>query len=935
MLVPSRPFWSQAETLTMQRLRGFARRFRFPWRSLGQIRREVDDEIAFHLAEKTEALERTGLSRDEARDEALRQFGDLETARGRLVAVNRWGERYSAWLRAFDSLARDAKHAWRSMLRTPGFTVVATLVLALGIGVVCAAFSLVNVMALKPVLIDEPDRVVGIFALEAGSRDGRAFSYQEYVELRERAKSFSELAAYDVFDPGIEEGEVSRRIMASLVSANYFETFGVPLAQGRSFTLAEERGEGPAVAIVSHEFWVRNGSDPALVGSLVRVNGEPFLVVGVAARGFTGTMALLAVDLWLPLAAAERIELGDGRESPSLGDPRDRSFLLVGRLQGETAKVEAETELAALAPTIDANLPAVDGATYTYIVGELGRFSIGDGPNPDEGLLGTLILPFALSTVVLLIACLNLANMFLARGASRRTELAIRQSLGSGRIRMVRQLLAECVLLAMLGGPMGLILAYWATSRIAASFARAFPIDLTLVVDMRPDARVLLVTTVACLAATLLFGLGPAWRVTGKGMLSGLKREASAFGGRSRALPSGRSVMLIAQVALSLAMLTAGGLFVRSALVAADAAPPFDLDSKLLVELDPSLVGYDEARVRDVYRRVKERLRALPQIEHAGLASVVPLSGLTHSTSVQRAGSLPGERGSSTNYAVIDDGYFDALSLPMLRGRAFTVAEISSSTSAAVAIIDAPLAERLFPDEDPLGKKIQLPSRKPDVQPPVLEIVGIAPGTPGADFDPAPDPHVYVPFGQEYSPSMQLVVALREGYADPSLLLSVLRREIRAIDPSLPVLSMSTMRELRDNNWNLWMVQTGGTLFAILGVLALFLAMAGLYGVRAYLVLCRTREIGVRIALGATRGDVLRLMLRESMTLTVAGLVLGWILALVLGRLLSGLLFGVSPMDPSVLLSASVLLILAATLASYLPVRRATLVEPTAALRHE
>lgn len=921
----------------MGRLRGFGRRFRFPWRSARRIRRDVDDELAFHMAEKIEALEREGMTPEEAREEALRQFGDVETARRRLVDDDRRGERYSRWRTMLDDFARDTRHACRSLRRSPGFTVVAVLVLALGIGVVCAAFSLVNVMALKPVMIDEPGRVLGIFAMRPQRRGYRPFSYAEYRELQERSEAFSSVAAYRIIDAGVEEGDVTRRVEAALVSANYFETLGVPIARGRAFTLAEERGEAPPTAVVSHAFWVRNGADPDILGSVVRVNGEPFVVVGIAPRGFTGTMALFAADIWVPLASMGRIRLADGGEAIPFRDPEARSLLLLGRLEDGASVDSARTALAALAPRIGANVPDSNGARYSYVAGKLGRFSYGAGPTGDEDVLGGAVVPFALSCVVLLIACLNLANMCLARGASRRTEMAVRQSLGSGRARLVRQLLTEGLLLAALGGAVGLIWAYWATTWIADSFVNAVPVDTTIVVDLRPDVRVLLVTTATCVAATLLFGLAPAWRVTGTDVLGGLKEAAGAvsFGGRgSRTLLSGRSIMLVSQIALSLVMLTAGGLFVRSALVAASATPSFSLDSTLLVELDPSLAGYAETRSRAVYAQVMQRLRALPGVEHAGMTSLVPMSGITHDLVVRPAGLAPGERGASTLYAVIDDGYFDALGLPLLRGRKFTSAEIATGSGPRVAIIDEPLAERLFPDADALGRQIRLASPNPDA-PIVMDVVGIVPGSPGPNFDPAPRSHLYLPFGQDYRSDMHALIAVGEHAGDPMRMLETIRGEIREIDPALPVLSLTTMRALLDENWSLWIIRIGGRVFTLLGAMALLLAMVGLYGVTAFLMASRTREIGVRMALGAGRGDVLRQMLRETVALTVFGLVVGWVLALAVGRLLSSMLYDVSPADPLVLVSVTALLAAAATLASYLPVRRASRIEPTAALRYE
>lgn len=921
----------------MQRLRGFPRRFRFPWRTAAEIRRDVEDELAFHLAAKTEALQKAGSSLEEARELALSEFGDLETARARLVAEGLRAERLTHRLRTVDDLWRDVRIAARSLRRTPAFTVVAVLVLALGIGVVSGAFHLVDLFAFKPALIEQRDQALSVYSVHSERRNGRLFSYPEYLELRERIETFSSLAAHALGDVGIEEGGETRKRQAAFISADYFDALGVPPARGRGFTRAEERGEEPATVVVSHDFWLRNGADPNLLGSVIRVNRDPLVVVGIAARGFTGTMALSGPDVWLPLAASERIGIF-GAAPANLRDRENRSLFLFGRLADGASAEEAGAELAALAASTDANLPDASGGRYTYVAGRMARSSMSDAPNPDDGAPQEAFLPLAMSSVVLLIACLNLANMFLARGASRRTEMAIRQSLGSGRLRLVRQILVEGMLLALLGGAAGLIWTYWATSWIAASLNRIAPLGLSLGVDTRPDLRVLLVTAATCVAATLLFGLGPAWRVTGADVLTGLKEVAGAvpFGRRrTRTVLSGRGLLMIAQIALSLAMLTAGGLFLRSSFAAANATPSFSLDSTLLVELDASLVGNDEPRSRALYVQAIERLRALPGVEHAGTTSLVPFTGRTIDTWVRPAG-LPPDRNAFAYYAVVGDGYFDALHVPMLRGRDFTPTETGSNVGPRVAIVAEGLARRLFPDSDPLGRQIQLPSSDAGEEPVAIEIVGIVPGTPAAGFDPAPKSHVYLPFGQAaYMTGMNVLVAVDESVADPSLLLETIRNEIREIDRSLPVLSLMTMREFRDNNWLLWFTRLGGRLVTLLAAAALFMAMVGLYGIMAFLMSRRTREIGVRMALGATRSAVLRQMMRDSLLLTAIGLAVGWPLTLGAGQLLSSLLYGVSATDPWVFAAASALLACAAVFASWLPVRKALRVEPSAALRHE
>jgi putative ABC transport system permease protein len=531
--------------------------------------------------------------------------------------------------------------------------------------------------------------------------------------------------------------------------------------------------------------------------------------------------------------------------------------------------------------------------------------------------------------------------MFLARGATRRTEMAIRQSLGSGRARLMRQLLTEGLLLSLLGGIVGLVFTYMLGLWIASSSMVIVPFDAILVVDTSPNLPVLLATACACIAATLLFGFGPAWHVTGRHLVRGLRDgtggDDAFLAGRQKIgrYFAPRTLLIVAQISLSLVMLVAGGLFLRAAMLAADATPGFGIESSLLVELDPSLMTYDEARTREIYAQVLERLRSLPGIEGAAVTSAVPFSGVSNTVGVDVAGRTSGEGVSTAYRYVVGDGYFDSLRMPLLRGREFTAAESSFAQNAAVAIIDEPLARELFPDQDPLGRFVQLSSRDPATARQQLEIVGIAPGTRHRLSDISPASHIYLPAGQTYIPSMHIHVSVGDSIADPVALFAPVREAIRQVDPALPVLRLSTLQDFLDDNPELWLVRFAGTLFTWLGVAALFVALVGVYGVTAFLTARRTREIGVRMALGATRDRVLRLIVGEQLGVAAAGLLLGLVLAGAVAQLLSGLLYQVRAIDPIVFLSATAFLAIAATLATYLPARRASRVQPTAALRYE
>jgi predicted permease len=528
--------------------------------------------------------------------------------------------------------------------------------------------------------------------------------------------------------------------------------------------------------------------------------------------------------------------------------------------------------------------------------------------------------------------------MILARGAARRGEIWIRQSLGGGRFRLIRQLLTEGALLAIAGGVVALGWSYFANTRIIAAIAESIPLDLTIAVDLRPDARVLVATVVSCIVATLLFSLIPALRVTKLDLASGIKEGASSTifkrSGSGKRLSVG-STMIVVQIALSLVMLTVGGLFIRSTVIAANAMPPFSLDGILLVELHTGLAGYDETRSIAVYQNVLERVRSLPDVAHAGMTSLVPLSGISQSRTLKPAGTPRDVPGVGGQFSTVTDGYFDTLGLPVLRGRDFTADEVESDTAPRVAIIDDAFAAQLFPDGDALGRQVQGVSSDAYGEPIPLTIVGIAPPLPGQDIDPTPRWHVYVPHRQAYNPNMTLMMAVREGVPDPSALLPTIREMIREVDRDLPILSVKSMRTHRSENWSLRILSIGSRLFTLLGAAALFLAMAGLYGVKSFLISQRTREIGVRMALGATRGDVQRALLRQSFGVTALGLGVGSIIAIAVGRIISSMLYGVSGMDGLVLSSATVLLATAAMLASFWPVARVTRIPPMAALRCE
>lgn len=842
----------------------------------------------------------------------------------------------------------DLRYALRMLRKNPLFTGIAVLVLALAIGGNTAMFSVVNALALRPITARNPKELVGCYSRE-NKPDGnyRGFSYPNYTDLRERNTVFENLMAYSVTMIGVAEGETTRRVFAAMVSANYFATFGVQLARGRAFTADEERpGSAVPVAIVSHSYWKRTGADPALVGNTVRLNNRVFTIVGIAPEYFSGTAALFSPEFWVPLGMYEHLAADYmNKERRLLSERGNHCLMLAGRLKPGLSMAAAQAQLQPLARQLEAAHPDVNKDRLVELA-QLPRLSISTAPKEKQHHTMTVIL-LSMSGVVLLIACLNLANMLLARGAARRKEIAIRTALGGARFRIMRQLLTEGLLLSLLGGAAGLLLAFWATDILVSSAIPKLPF-MTIDFPSTPDWRVLGATLGFCLLSTFLFGFLPAWKLSQTDVNRELKEhggELGAAGGRSLFAP--RNLVVIGQIALSLALLAAAGLFTRGAIKAAKVDPGFTMESGLLAEVDAALGGYDETRGRQLYQELLERLRALPGVRSAAMASVVPFGLFSEGTAVRKAsapastdsdtetkGEKPVDIGAGLNIVTTD--YFKTLGLPLLRGREFERLEVESSTAAPVVIIDQALAEKLWPGEDPLGRFVQLESNHEGAQKAPAQIVGVVATVRNDLTEKALQPHVYVPFGQKFRSQMNLHVKTTfETPAAEAAFLKTLREQIRSVDDGLPVISMQTLRDFRDGGLLLWFVKTGARLFGIFGGLALFLAVVGVYGVKSYVVAQRTREIGIRMAMGATKSGVVWMIVREGGMLTAAGLAAGFLLALGVGRLLSSVLYDVHGADPLVFSITPLVLAAAAVLACYVPARRAARIQPMDALRHE
>ena len=847
----------------------------------------------------------------------------------------------------------DLKFAFRQLRKAPGFNIAAVAVLALGIGANSAVFSLVQTLLFRSPGYAQPAEIVQLFSQDKKNpKTFRSFSYPTFRDIREHNTVFVDTMAYNLAMVGIGEREDTRRVYASVVSSNYFSVLGVAPVQGRAFLPEEETpGRSAPAAIVSHGYWKRNGGHPALLGSEMVINGQRFSVIGIMPEGFTGTMHIFGSEVWLPLSAHDLVANQFHTEgSNSLGDRAGKHLMLVGRLKPGVTPAAATSALTQLAANLEQAFP-VEQKDQTFIAGPLPRFDTSSRPSDDDAALATFgTLLIGMAAVVLVVACLNLAAMLLARGAARRKEIAIRMAVGASRARIIRQLMTEGLLLAMLGGAAGMLLGMWSSDLLIPSLGPLLPFDIAW--KSGPDFTTLAATFGFCLLATFAFAFGPAVKLSRAASLGHLKDNAGedVVLRRWRFLP--RNPLVALQIGCSLALLTAAFLFVRGAGKAGSVETGLQPGDSFLVELDTSLSGYDRPRARQLYSAIEQRLAALPGVERASVSATVPFGMVRLPKRVQRAGAAPAPDANGADaqslrviFNSIGADYLATAGLPLLRGRGFTAAEATQAAGPAVAIIDEVLAKKLWPDGDALGQHIEFAGDKTvgvkpdsgDINPGEgIEIVGIVPAVRSGVFEKQPAGAIYVPFARGFQNNAFFYVRFKpRAHGSDAATADLLRRTVREIDPALPVLSLRSFAQLRDDNLELWMVRAAAALFSVFGGLALGLSVVGLYGVKAYSVARRTREIGIRMALGAQRGTVQRMILREGAAMLAAGLALGLVLALATGRIVSSVLYEVSALDPIAFTVAPLVLALASLLATWVPARRATRITPMAALRTE
>lgn len=825
----------------------------------------------------------------------------------------------------------DLRFSLRSLGRTPAFTAGAALVLALGIGLNVAVFAVVNALLLAPLGGPAGGELVGVYDRDrAHPDDYRRFSYPAYRIVREHPGGLSEVLAHEQTSVGVTRDGISRRVFAALVSSNYFSTLAVRPAVGRDFRPEEEAVGAAPVAIVSDGYWRQQGGQPGLVGSTLRMNGRDVTIVGIAPAGFTGATALFSPDLWLPLGACSFLGTGKagGEASGCLEDSQRRTLALLGRLRPGIGRPAATASLASLAPALAAE--NAESLSREVTLGNVSRLSIGAGPAGDREIALVMVFLSALALSVLLIASLNLANMLLARGTARQREIAIRFALGSSRLGVVRLLLTESAAIAVCGAFLGLGLAVAGTRLVAVAIAGTLPVRVAF--DATPDVRVLAATLAFAVLAAIVCGLGPALGLARSGALSHLKDQAGQPGGRAGRM-STRNALVVFQLATSLALLTAAGLFVNGARAAAGADAGFSLDGGLVATISPALSGHAEARGRQAYDGVLARLRAHPTVASVSMASSVPFDLESDAAGVRDAARGDKDQGRVAIRSLVGAQYFRTLRLPLLRGREFTEAEERGASGVRPVVVDQALAAGTWPGADPIGQRLQLEDGQAGWSAP-MEVVGVVPGIRQSLFDTEAPAHVYLPAGSEYRGQMHVHVRLRAGgRAQEAAMTESVRETVHQADRSLAILGVSTLRAQRDRSIYVWMARAGAAVFASFGIVALTLAVLGVYGVKSFLVSRRRKEIALRLALGATRRDVLRLVVGDGLILTAGGLACGLALSVALSKVLASWVYGAGGLDLVPLAAACVTLGVTALLACYAPVRRAAGRSPWNALR--
>jgi predicted permease len=815
----------------------------------------------------------------------------------------------------------DVRYALKWLLRSPGFTLVAVLSLAVGIGFNTALFSVVDALLFRPLPIADPARIVDVYTRGADGDTYATSSYPDYLDFTAGNTVFGGILAYSPSIGAVKAGDRSRMALGEVVTGNYFQVLGVPAAMGRTLLPEDDRPGAPRVTVISHAVWARDfGRDPAALGRSLLIHGQPYTIVGVAPETFTGLVPMLQPEMWTAIAWVEDVEpagIQDVVPSPtgtSRIDRRGQRWLFMkGRLKdGETAaRAQANlqtimTQLAAAYPKTNEQRPIATAANVRIhpVADRLLR--------PIAAGLGIAI------GMVLLVACANVANMLLARASGRQREISIRLAVGASRGRLIRQLLTESLVLAGLGAFAGITLASFAIQLIASL---PLPVPVPVALDLHVDARVVLFTTAVATIAGLMAGLAPALRATRVNLAADMKGEATvASAGRRWTIRDG---LVVLQTAVTLVLLVTAGLLTRSILQAQRVDLGFRAEGAAALGTELGLIGYDEARASTFFARAAERVGAIPGVTSVSRAVRQPLAiNYNRNTIFFPEKTLPGDRGTPISATWVDRHYVRTLNVPLVRGRDFTTAD--TPASGKVAIVNEAFVQRYWPGQDPLGRRFR--TRTADG--PEFEVVGVVSDYKVETIGEKPTPYIHYALGQRQFTGEVLIARTA---ADEGALLASMRREVLALEPNAVFLDNQTMEA--QVAANLLPARLAAQTLTLVGIVATLLAAIGLYGVIAYAVGRRTREIGIRIALGATPADVLRMVMTQGLGIVGAGLVIGLGLSWAAARAIASALYDVGAADVAAWGGAVAVMLMSAALANYLPARRAARVDPSVALR--
>jgi len=821
-------------------------------------------------------------------------------------------------------MINDLRQAFRSIRKQPGFAAAAVLTLALGIGVNTSIFGIVSAFFLQPSRLSNPHELVVVMQKGEIINLPYGLSFPDYLDYRGSTKTLTSLAAFMPMPVHLSvRGQMPERTWIEAVSPNYFALANVSPAFGALLTPGHGEAKGAApVIVLAHRYWQRRfGGNPAIVGQPVVLNGQSFTVVGIAPESFTGLSWAMAVSGWVPSGAMGAMMQNGDSMRDSRGVPM---FRLMGRLASGRTVADARAELEVITTRLAAAYPAEHKGTRVMVIPEN---RARPDPSISELLPAFAAVFMAMVTLVLFIACGNVANLMIARSVERQRDLAIRSALGASRARLIRLQVVEGLVLAAMAGVVGLLLAVW-TGRALAGFTPSG--DIPVNQDQPQDWRIFAFTFVVSAIAGIATALWPARQASRFNLVESLKEGARGSGTRRHGL---RNFLVITQVSLSFIVLVSAGLFVHSLRQMQNLALGFRLDRVLVMSMDLSLQQYGDERGRQFLDALVTRAESLPGVTSATVATHLPLDSTGISiVDVGIDGEIPGTKDNrlSIGYNAVGKRFLETTGLQLLRGRGFDSSD--GETSRLVGLVNDTMARKLWPGKDPIGQRFQVPLGK-DGKAQWVEVIGLVANGKYVMLSEEPRPFFYLPLIQHYSAPITLIV--RSG-SDPLGLVNPLTRVVNGLDPDLPVFNVKSMSaHVRDSPLGLMPLRVGAAMAGGQGVIGIFLAVLGLYAVVSYGVAQRTREIGVRMALGANRADVLLLVIREGMRLTIIGVVLGLVGSLGLGFVLSKVLYGLSAMDPRVYVGVTALLLAVSAIACYLPARGATRVDPIVALRAE